>query len=266
MRRRIAICLMLFAITVATTASAQSGVRRGALIGGAIGAGVTGALGAFITHAGCDAADCSDAWIDGGVPGTVIGGLAGAGLGAAIGALLDGGKERGAGSPRRGYAVMVDGSAARAEWNSIDHSVYGVRGMAGLQRGGLLVGPSIEWLGNGDWRLFGLGVAARLDPGTGTVRPFVELSAGRYDWRNPARPFQCVPGAPGCDVDYGTLTDAYLGGAGAVGVAVGDPGGRWRVFASVRYHVAPGRPIGEPVSTTTRALRQLSLGAMIPIR
>ncbi len=257
---------MAWATATAVPAAAQTRARSGALVGGVIGATVTGGVGAVLAQGLCDAADCSLEWVDGAVTGAVLGGFAGAGLGAAFGALFpaDPTSRASESDGRFHLAALVDGSAARGEWNSLDQTMYGGRMLVGLRRGGLLVGPSAEWLSGGGWRVSSVGLAGRIDPARGAIRPFLELGVGRYGWRHPAIVGHCAPGVPECTYSEETLTDHYVGVAGAVGVAVGDPGGAWRVFATVRYHYAPGRPTAEPfASTTTRQLRHLAVGAEI---
>lgn len=255
----VALALASLMLVTAAPASAQTRARTGAVLGGAIGAAATGALGALLAQGVCDAADCSGEWIDGAVPGAVLGGLGGAALGAALGALLP--------DPTPGFREpgrfrldgLVEGSANRAEWNSIDQALYGGRVLVGARRGGFLIGPSVEWLSGGGWRLTDVGLAARLDADRGPVRPYLELGGGWFGWRHPAVLASCDPGQP-CNYTESTLEDDYLGVAGSVGVAVGDRTGTWRVFGALRYHFAPSRPGSDPLSTTTRQLRQLAVG------
>lgn len=256
MTRRLTMCLLGLASLLSRDAAAQSAAARGAVIGGVAGGIGAGLFGAAMSQALCDAADCGGSWVEGAVPGAVIGGLGGALLGAGFGALFpasDRGERRAPNRPA--VIVMVDGSAARIEANLIAQSATGFRGMVGLQvGGGLIVGPAIERLSGGGWRVVNAVVAARLDPGRGVVRPFVELDVGRFDWRNPVIVFSCDPASPTCVPGRGTQTDAYLGAAGAVGVSAGAMGGGWRGFAVVRFHHAGGRPSGEPVSTVSRQI------------
>lgn len=264
MRRRRLALILVSAAAGAIPASGQTRAREGAVWGGVAGAVATGAFGGLLSRAVCDAADCSDAWLDGAVPGAVIGGLAGAVLGAGVGSLIKARTGSAEGAPAgRGFGVLVEGSTARAEWNELEETVYGLRGMAGLRQGGLLVGPTAEWLSGGGWRTSSVGLAARLDPARGAIRPFAELSAGRYGWSNPAILAHCDPAPPDCTFSPGTMTDHYLGAAGAVGLSAGDRAGRWRVFATVRFHYRGGRPTGDPTSTASRELRQLAVGGEI---
>ncbi len=268
MTRRLTMCLLGLASLLSRDAAGQSSVAKGAVIGGVAGGIGAGLLGAAMSQALCDAADCGGSWVEGAVPGAVIGGLGGALLGAGFGALFpasDRGERR---TPTRpAVIVMVEGSAARLEANLIEQSATGFRGMVGLQvGGGLVVGPAIERLSGGGWRVINAVVAARLDPDRGVVRPFAELDVGRFDWRNPAILFSCDPTSPTCVPSPGTQTDDYLGVAGAVGVSAGPEAGGWRAFAMVRFHHAGGRPAGEPVSTLSRQIRQIAVGANVAFR
>lgn len=247
---------------VAGRGAAQTGAAtRGATLGGVIGAAAVGLLGAVLGAGVCDAA-CSGAWLDGAIPGAVLGGLGGAAVGGAIGALAPR-ERRAATRPVRPVrpALAIEGSASRGESESVDQNLIGARALAGLRRGGLLVGPAIERHAGSRWRATGLMLTVRLDPGTATVRPFAELSAGRVSWRHPGVLADCRPGVPpDCTYREGTIRDAYLGAAGAVGVALVDGAGRWSAFAQLRYHHSGSRPTGEPGSTVTRQLAQVGLG------
>lgn len=269
MRRRVvAIAAATLLVTAAGQAPAQTRAGRGAVVGGILGAGAGAALGALVGRGVCDAADCSGAWIDGAAPGVVLGGFAGAAVGAAVGALL-----RGREAPRsrqgRGLELvaLVDASAAEAESESVEQTVRGLRALIGANLGGgLVIGPSIERLTGGEWRVSSVALAARLDPGRGAVRPFLEADLGRMSWRHPSILAECTPAPPSCTYRPGTLSDRYGGLSGAVGASAGDRAGAWRLHVQVRFHHAGGRPTGEPGSTSSRQLRQLALGGSVAIR
>ena len=252
---------VLGSVTAAPGMAQKSPVARGAVIGGVIGGTAGGLFGAALGRGLCDAADCSGAWVDGAAIGVVLGGLSGALLGAGAGALV-GGDQPGSGAGHRlRPAAMVEVTASRAESNSIHQGTQGIRLMAGGRAGGLMFGPMAERVSGAGWRVTDLGVMARLDPGTGIFRPFAELSAGHYGWRYPGVIPTCEPGLPpNCTYRQGTITDGYLGAAGAVGLSLGPPGDRWAVHAEIRYHHSGNRATGETGSTTTRQLRQVSVG------
>lgn len=265
--RRLSIIGFGLLITVATTGLGQGAVRRGAVVGGVAGAIGAGALGAVLSQAMCDAADCGGAWVEGAVPGAVLGGIGGAILGAGVGALVGGGSSAAGLQGRSAVVVLVDASAARLESNLVEQNATGIRGLAGLRlKGGLLVGPAVERLAGGGWRVTSLGATARLDPGRGAIRPFAEVDVARFDWRHPAIIATCGPTLPSCVYTPGTKTDDYLGVAGAVGASVGSAGGGWRGFALVRFHHAGGRPAGEPASTESRQIRQVAIGGELAFR
>jgi hypothetical protein len=76
----------------------------------------------------------------------------------------------------------------------------------------------------------------------------------------------CAPGTPPvCSSQQGTITDGYLGVAGAVGVALSDRRQRWSVYTQIRYHHSGSRPTGEPMSTVVRQLRQISAGVEVAL-
>lgn len=248
-------------------ASQQPRVVRGAVAGGVAGATLTGLAGALLATGVCDAADCSDAWIDGVVPGVVLGGFGGALIGAGLGAVLGGDDGPASSSGARWIpAALLDFSAARTESESVDRGTSGARLMIGARRGGLTVGPSYGYLRSNTATVASTALALRLEQQHRRVRPFAEVETGRFSWRTAGVIPTCQPGTPpNCTYRQGTIRDAYLGVAGAVGIAFGDPDGRWAVHAQVRYHHSGSRPTGEPGSTTTRQLRQATLGASLAL-
>jgi hypothetical protein len=256
------------ALVLATPGAAQgSRAARGAVIGGVIGGSVVGLLGAAIGQGVCDAADCSGAWVEVAVPAIVIGGIGGAMLGAGLGALFTDPEARTAAGRRRiRPAVLVELTAAQAESEYTVQTVGGGRVLVGARSGGLTVGPSIERLAGSGWRVTTVAIAARLAPATGAVRPFAEIDAGRFGWRHPGVIAACGPGSPlTCTFQDGTITDGYLGVAGAVGVALSDRQQRWSVYTQIRYHHSGSRPAAEPMSTVVRQLRQISVGVEVAL-
>lgn len=232
--------------------AASQPARRGAIAGGVVGAGVVGFLGAALAKGICDAADCSDAWIDGAVPGVVFGGLGGALVGAAIGAL--GWRDEGGPRAIRPTIVLgrLGGSVNRLESGYTDRTGAGFRAMVGVRRGGLSVGPALDLSADQRWRLTSLQLSTRLESRTGLIRPFGELDLGHFSWRQPAD--LCgPPPVPNC-----AIRDDYFGAAFAVGTAIGGASGRWAVLTEVRFHFVGDRPVG--TDRSPRHMRQLSVG------
>jgi hypothetical protein len=223
-------------------------VERGAVVGGTLGAVAVGLFGAWVAHGICDAADCSDAWIEGVVPGTVFGGLAGAAVGAALGAVTGHDGVR----PNAPHPVVfvgrAGGAGARLDSDYIDQGATGLRAMAGIRTGGLSVGPAFERLTARGWRATSVSLETRLESRTGFARPFGTLGVGKFDWRFPGPPTDPV-----------TQTDDYWGLDLGVGAALGRIGQSWAITTEVRFHHAGGRPAG-PGSTTHRQIRQINLG------
>jgi hypothetical protein len=153
--------------------------------------------------------------------------------------------------------LEVSGAVARAESNLVEQGVTGGGVLAGVRFGSFLIGPAAQRTTGGGWRVTSVGLATRVDPARGTIRPFAEVEVARFGWSHPAILARCT--APGvCTYQPGTLSDRYLGVAGGVGASVGR--GPWRGFAALRYHHAGGRPAGEPGSTQGRSVRQLEIG------
>ncbi|MFN0180989.1 MAG: hypothetical protein ACKVZ0_19460 [Gemmatimonadales bacterium] len=243
-RARTALCLL----AVAAGPVAGQRVQRGAVVGGTVGAVAVGLFGALVSRGVCDAADCSDAWIEGVVPGTVFGGLAGGAVGGALGAITG----HDAARPNAPHPVVfvgrAGGAGARLDSDYQDQGATGLRAMAGIRTGGLSVGPAFERLTARGWRATNVSLETRLESRTGLARPFGTLGVGKFDWRFPGPPTGPV-----------TQTDDYWGLNLGVGAALGRPGQSWAITTEVRFHHAGGRPAG-PGSTTHRQIRQINLG------
>jgi hypothetical protein len=270
---------ILVLATLASPASAMQTrpAERGALIGGLIGGTGSALLGALIGHGICDAADCSDAWFEGAVPGLVIGGVGGALVGGAIGALVpspgsgngsSGSAGAARGPVRVGLTAGLSVGLARLESDLIDHSVASVALSAGVRRRGFTIGPEFGLLDGTRWRVTTQLLNAMLAPTTGSVRPFAELGFGRFQWRHPGVVVDAcpIPDDPfGCTYKMGTVRDAYFGGILGVGVAIGSPSRAWGLIARARYHNSGGRNPGDG-SSVSRQIRQVDIGARIRIR
>ena len=246
---------VLLALTLGTALpgiAVGQGARRGAVAGGVVGAGVIGFFGAALARGICDAADCTEAWIDGAVPGIVFGGLGGALLGAAIGA-LGWGEEAGQPGIRRTMVIgRVGGSVNRVESGYVDQDGAGFRAMVGIRRGGLSVGPALDLSADQHWRVTSLQLSTRLESRAGAVRPFGEVDLGHFNWRQRADLCGPTP-VPNCRV-----RDNYFGAAFAVGTAIGGASRQWSVLTEVRFHFVGDRPTG--TDRSPRQMRQVSVG------